>query len=519
MQFVYIKITIIGLLFSIYNSHASLAEKYGLYTWPAERLCAFSLPSSDKDIDSIQRKQLLRLHYFGLNNTAKPVTPSASAQSASSSCPELHALEGEEFVQAVLETTTGCIQMLGSDARRNQILPSLFSKNKLILIMKKFAELANMYQEDNQDKIKNVIFFIREAYFRTNYSDALNELFTDPVTEELHSGLSSYFNSSYFINDDPDLDILYYVVSIIELSGQAVLYIDELIYLLDNFSLEHPEKMKRVIYYGVLQIYENYLNHSRDFINHILEGNTLALDALIRFSRRNELIDHWREGLLSAVSRIGQFLEYGDSSNVYNLALKRLEEILRQHPMGSKGAFLRIPVSGAIIHWADKSESSLKPSCRTSSYDVCSFQSEWKAFLFPPEYTYTCQATDLIEIKFMRDVPILQQQGVCEDLIEVDRVFHEILKTDKQPVLDDHSTTLEVIVFPSSHLYRFYGGPIFDINTNNGGLYDEKDPADTTGNIPQVFVFETGSEKSLRIPALKHEFVHYLDGRYNKYYI
>ena len=517
MPFVYVKITvIIGALFFIYNSHASLAEKYGLYIPPSERLCAFSaFSSSDRDMDPIHREQLFISCYFDMNNTAKPSAPSVSAQSENSSCPELHNLTGEEFVQAVLETTRTCIGQSNRYAVNNKVLPSLFSENKLILIMRKFVELAEIYSEDNQNKIKNVTYFIRGAYHTRVYHSKIltDEIFTERVTEELHKGLKAYFNSLYFKND-PDLGMLFFVVRIVESSGQAVPYIDKLIYLLDNFSVNYPTTMRSVIYNGVFRIYQNYRNNSQDFIDHILDGNTLALEALIRFSRRDDLIDHWREGLLSAVSIIGQFLQYGNYPRVYDLALARLDEILKQHPMGSKGAFLRIPVSAAIIHWGDNSESPLKPDCRT--YNVCSFQSEWKAFLFPPKYTYTCQATDLIKIKFMRDVPLLQQQGVCEDLIEVDRVFHETLQTDKQPVIDDHNTTLEIIVFSSGQAYDAYGEPIFGISPHLGGVYREGDP-EVIDNIPQVFVFENGSEKNLRIPALKHEFVHYLDGRYNKY--
>ncbi|NMV23382.1 collagenase, partial [Vibrio parahaemolyticus] len=67
--------------------------------------------------------------------------------------------------------------------------------------------------------------------------------------------------------------------------------------------------------------------------------------------------------------------------------------------------------------------------------------------------------------------------------------FHQSLETGEQPVKDDHNTQLQVNIFDSSTDYGKYAGPIFDISTDNGGMYLEGDPSQP-GNIPNFIAYE-----------------------------
>lgn len=109
-----------------------------------------------------------------------------------------------------------------------------------------------------------------------------------------------------------------------------------------------------------------------------------------------------------------------------------------------------------------------------------------------------------------------QLNATCASLANQDAYFHSVVR-DLGPVADDYNTTLEVDVFNSSADYKTYAGRIYGIDTNNGGMYLEGDPA-KTGNQPRFICYErTDVSPGWQIWNLNHEYTHYLDGRFDLY--
>ena len=473
-----------------------------------------------------QKREILPRHLKNIKALSKKL-PVSTSETEESSCPEFHNLEGENLVQAVLEAEHNCIV---SDVfyapEEPEHLVSLFKESKMIALIRKFKELADIYRGNNEDKISNFITYIWGGYYNLSFHYyTLSENFTENMIQELHLGLSAFISNPHFTNTNEEhLHALDNFVGLLTSSQTAVPYIDQLTdFFLNRFSLDYSSDLRFIIIrfldmYRLSHIVED--TNNLKFRDYVLQGNTEPLEALIRFSKREELLNEengYKSKILvfNAVENIGHFLQYGDYPLVYNLALSALEEILDTYSMESAGGLLSFIASASIEYWGYFSRSQLKPSCRTSSYDICSYAEEWHDFLFRPEYTHTCQATDQIKIKFMRDVPMAQRESACEDLIEIDNSFHEKLRTNRLIVPNDKNTTLEAIIFSSVDNYDIYGGPLFDIDTNNGGLYLEGSPEER-GNIPRFFAYEDGGEDDLSIWNFKHEFVHYLDGRYIK---
>ncbi|PPJ44561.1 peptidase, partial [Rhizobium sp. KAs_5_22] len=60
-----------------------------------------------------------------------------------------------------------------------------------------------------------------------------------------------------------------------------------------------------------------------------------------------------------------------------------------------------------------------------------------------------------------------------------------------------------------------YAGAIFGIDTNNGGMYLEGDPS-APGNQARFIAYEAEwLRPTFEIWNLTHEYVHYLDGRFD----
>lgn len=115
-----------------------------------------------------------------------------------------------------------------------------------------------------------------------------------------------------------------------------------------------------------------------------------------------------------------------------------------------------------------------------------------------------------------QEMTAAQLTATCTSLANQDAYFHGVVK-DSGPVADDYNTTLEVDVFNSSADYKAYAGRIYGIDTNNGGMYLEGDPA-RTGNQPRFICYErTDVSPGWQIWNLNHEYTHYLDGRFDLY--
>ena len=99
----------------------------------------------------------------------------------------------------------------------------------------------------------------------------------------------------------------------------------------------------------------------------------------------------------------------------------------------------------------------------------------------------------------------------CKELVDIEAVFHEELATRRQPVSEDYNDVLEIVIFASKRMYDLYSNLFFGNSTDNGGIYLEGDPSDTS-NVARALLYVNSSGELFNF---EHEYVHYLDGRYN----
>jgi len=110
-----------------------------------------------------------------------------------------------------------------------------------------------------------------------------------------------------------------------------------------------------------------------------------------------------------------------------------------------------------------------------------------------------------------------QLKTSCAALVAQELIFHEKLATNNKPVANDFNDKLRVVVFNNAAEYNKYGQLVFDINTNNGGMYIEGTTQDPD-NLATFYSYEHfWVRPEFKVWNLNHEYVHYLDGRFNKY--
>ncbi|ACA84343.1 collagenase [Shewanella woodyi] len=105
----------------------------------------------------------------------------------------------------------------------------------------------------------------------------------------------------------------------------------------------------------------------------------------------------------------------------------------------------------------------------------------------------------------------------CTKLTSQEANFHQILETGHQATPNDFNTALRVVAFKNWSQYNAYGQLLFDINTDNGGMYIEGTPS-KPGNQATFFAYrQFWIQPEFAIWNLNHEYVHYLDGHFVKY--
>ncbi len=105
-----------------------------------------------------------------------------------------------------------------------------------------------------------------------------------------------------------------------------------------------------------------------------------------------------------------------------------------------------------------------------------------------------------------------QVSSACKMLIAKEQHFHQTFNTQGKPVADDKNHAMRANVYSHRDEFVKYATAHFNMPTNNGGMYLEGYP-DKPNNQAEFVAYQRDGQ----IWNLKHEYVHYLDGRFNKY--
>jgi hypothetical protein len=147
-----------------------------------------------------------------------------------------------------------------------------------------------------------------------------------------------------------------------------------------------------------------------------------------------------------------------------------------------------------------------KNRCKNEFADICREVSI--AEVLPKQHA--CPQT----VTFVYDqISAPQLTQLCTALDNTATRFHDWMQTANQPLPDDLNDSLEAVVFNSSEHYQDYGGVLFDVGTNNGGIYLEGNPADPE-NQARYLAYQRVVNERWWVWNLEHEFVHYLEGRF-----
>lgn len=127
---------------------------------------------------------------------------------------------------------------------------------------------------------------------------------------------------------------------------------------------------------------------------------------------------------------------------------------------------------------------------------------------------HTCSATLRLRSEALTPE---QEQAACQQLGELEKEFHELFSGGKgislPPVKQDNNSSLRANIYRDQTSFAQHAGKHFNMPVNNGGMYLEGLPAEAESHAE----FVAYQREQGKVHNLGHEYIHYLDGRFNLY--
>lgn len=418
---------------------------------------------------------------------------------ADCSIADFTSLTGAALVSKIKSSTTGCINGLfsanGTDANR------LFRESQMITVSAAYRDNAVAYPGDNSTSTQQLVLYLRAGWFVHFYQPDAVGPYGPSLTSTNRAALDAFFaNPRSLTVSDANGAVLAESVILIDSSEEQgrYLYVVKRILNAYNSSWDASYWMKAAANNVYTPLFRGHFNPA--FLPAV-EADPSVLDTLRQFGINHlDLLgkDHWY--LTSNAGReLSRFLQHASLSAKARPLVRDL----------ANRSSLTGPSAPLWVGIAEMVDSYDKANC--AYYGTCDLQNRINAEVLP--ITYTCSASIRIRAQQMTSTELGTS---CTSLRNQDAYFHGLVR-DSGPVANDRNTTLEVVVFDSSRDYKTYAGPLFGIDTNNGGMYLEGDPA-AAGNQPRFIAHEAEwLRPAFEIWNLNHEYTHYLDGRFDMF--
>lgn len=346
--------------------------------------------------------------------------------------------------------------------------------------------------------------FIKAAYKNRHDTFAKKlQPFPSELSVNIANTIQQFLRSPYALTDGREQqEALASMLIVVDSIRQLAIAAPDVFAILDSFSADKSDSY----YYrkAINNIFVAMAGHSQTKAFYdVIESDSSYIHRLSSFITNNEwAIGTDSEQLLGNAARELARLVKTEDAETKKVVVDTLDSLLKRYPLGGKSDRIWVGIAEMVDAYASdyleqvglsNSKSVLKQRIMTFSYD--------------------CRGPARILAQEMTEAQAITS---CETLNLKEDDFHQTVNTGYQPVADDHSDSVDVIVFKTKSDYSTYSSFLFDNTTNNGGQFLERDPS-KQGNVPRFVAYQNGWDDDFSILNLEHEYVHYLDGRFNQY--
>ncbi len=422
---------------------------------------------------------------------------SAAASLAACTTADFTGRTGSALAQFIRTSTVSCVNTLysltGSDAY------GAFREAQMAAVAYGLRDQVTNYPGNNSTGVAQLVAYLRAGYYVHWYHETVVGTYGPALQTAIRSGLDTFFNHprSQDVND-ANGEILAEAVILVDSAEENARYLHVVRRLLNGYSTGYDPYWYMVN--AVNNVYTIlFRGHQVPAFVTAVQADRSTLDTLHSFAIRNL-------GLLG-----------GENSFLASNAGRELGRFLRHTAIAAtvrpltRDLLTRSAITGPTAPlWVGVAEMTAEYDVANCAYyQTCDLAARLAAAVLP--ITHTCSASLRLRAQQMTATEL---GSACTSLRHQDAYFHGVAK-DPGPVAGDNNTTLEVVAFDSSTDYQTYAGAMFGIDTNNGGMYLEGNPA-AAGNQPRFIAYEAEwLRPAFEIWNLNHEYTHYLDGRFN----
>ena len=451
---------------------------------------------ADSAYDGAQsRRDVLRRPSFARPSLAQAAR---AAQAAGCESGSFGTLSGNALVSAVKAASADCVNELFSVSGPNAY--ATFREAQMVTIANALATSARGYDGSNADSTLQLILFLRAGYYVQYYDSSVGS-YGAALRAAIRPALDAFAGNARFgLVNDVHGEVLAEFVTLIDSSAENARYLYVVKRLLDGYNTSYNA------YYWMKVAVNNaytvtFRGHQDAAFRALVQSDHSIVETLYGFANRNFGLLGQDEAYLvaNAGRELGRFLQYDGA--LKTLAQARVKALIDRSAVTGPSARLWVGV-GEMVDYYDQA------NC--AYYGLCGFAARVEAAALP--IRHTCSPTLRLRAQSMSAAELA---STCSIVAGQEAYFHNALATGGVPVAGDGNASLEMTVFDSSDDYGIYAGAIYGIDTNNGGMYLEGDPS-LPGNQARFIAYEAEWVRpQFEIWNLTHEYVHYLDGRFN----
>ena len=417
---------------------------------------------------------------------------------AAADCSSFIGLSGNALITKLASSDPQCVSPLyslkGADAT------ALFSESNMRTVAAAVRDRAPAYTGVDSTGIESLIYFQRAALYVQFYSPNDVPTYTNAVKSDVKTQITGLFNNS----------------NIWTVSTENSGVLKETLILIDSIGLgaDFNHITKEVLSRYDAAWEANWgMNAAANSIFTTLFRAQWDEPMKALFATDQTILDSLNNFQLANRHLVGTNAEY-----VLTNAVSEMSRLYHIPEMKSRVTTLVKAVldssnkndASKVVWMAAAGMADYYDRGNCNYYDICGFKAQLEAETLA--FNWQCSDTLTMRAQSMyRD----QATWACDVLGGQETYFHSKLATNNTPVANDNNSALELIVFDSSSDYQSYAGTFFGIATNNGGMYLEGSPAGLKNQARFIAYEAEWRQPDFHIWNLQHEYVHYLDGRYN----
>lgn len=415
---------------------------------------------------------------------------------------------GTALVAAVRAADAACFYSGGLFDVTGTTAGQIFAESKMVTIANAMQADAATYPGDNSNHMYELVLFLRAGLYVQYYNSADVGSYGTAFTNAIRPALNAFVANSHFQDvNDAHGKVLSEFVTLIDSAGENASQLDTVRGILSRYgpgwaSYSYMKSATNNVFTVLFR------GHYDPAFQALVQGSgSGVLDTLVNFINDNRAADVGsnREYLLqNAAGELGRFTQYSATA-FHNLVHPKAKSILDQFAIGGAGGGIYVRIASVVDYY---------DHAHCSYYGLCSFAQDLEAQVLPAANARDCSATLRVRSQSLTSAQLDQ---VCSVVGAEEGYFHTQSQTNNTPVPNDFNTKLEMVIFHSSSDYETYSGIIFGNDTNNGGIYLEGDPSNPANQARFLAYEAEWLRPSFEVWNLTHEYIHYLDGRFNWY--